>query len=226
MATREKVTLDDLFKQIQQGKVKELNLIIKADVQGSVEALIQALTKLSTDEVRINLIHSGVGAITETDVMLASASGGLIIGFNVRPDNNAKRAAEQQQVEIRLYRVIYEVIDDIKAALEGLLEPELREVVMGRSEVRNVFHIPKVGAIAGCYVSEGKVVRNARVRVIRDGVVIYEGSIASLKRYKDDVREVVQGHECGIGLDKFQDLKQGDILEGYYIEEVKRALEP
>jgi len=226
MTTPEKVTLEDLFKQIQQGKVKELNLVVKADVQGSVEALIQALTKLSTDEVRINLIHSGVGAITETDVMLASASGGLIIGFNVRPDNNAKKAAEQQQVDIRLYRVIYEVIDDIKAALEGLLEPELREVVMGRSEVRDVFHIPKVGAIAGCYVSEGKVVRNARVRVIRDGVVIYEGSIASLKRYKDDVREVVQGHECGIGLDKFQDLKQGDILEGYYIEEVKRALEP
>lgn len=226
LATREKITLDDLFKQIQQGKVKELKLIIKADVQGSVEALAQALTKLSTDEVKINIIHSGVGAITETDVMLASASNGLIIGFNIRPDNNAKKAAEQQQVEIRLYRVIYEVIDDIKAAMEGLLEPEYREVIIGRSEVRNVFHIPKVGTVAGCYVSEGKVVRNARVRVIRDGVVIYDGSIASLKRFKDDVREVVQGYECGIGLDKFQDLKQGDILEDYYIEEVKRALEP
>lgn len=224
LVTREKVTLDDLFKQIQQGKVKELKLIVKADVQGSVEALVQALTKLSTEEVKINIIHSGVGAITETDVMLASASNGLIIGFNVRPDSNAKKAAEQQRVEIRLYNVIYEVIDDIKAAMEGMLEPEYREVILGRSEVRDVFHIPKVGTVAGCYVSEGKVVKNARVRVIRDGVVIYEGSIASLKRFKDDVREVPQGYECGIGLDKFQDFKKGDILEDYYIEEVKRAL--
>ncbi|MGB9792089.1 MAG: translation initiation factor IF-2, partial [Thermacetogeniaceae bacterium] len=226
LTTKEKVTLDDLFKQIQQGKVKELKLIIKADVQGSVEALVQALSKLSTDEVKINIIHSGVGAITETDVMLASASNGLIIGFNVRPDSNAKKAAEQQRVEIRLYNVIYEVIDDIRAAMEGLLEPEYREVILGRSEVRDIFHIPKVGTVAGCYVSEGKVVKNARVRVIRDGEVIYEGSIASLKRFKDDVREVPQGYECGIGLDKFQDFKKGDILEDYYIEEVKRVLKP
>ncbi|MDH7576715.1 MAG: translation initiation factor IF-2 [Bacillota bacterium] len=219
-----KVTLEDLFKQIQQGKVKELNLIVKADVQGSVEALTQALAKLNTSEVRINLIHSGVGAITETDVMLASASAGLIIGFNVRPDSNVKKAAELQQVEIRLYRVIYEALDDIKAALEGLLEPELKEVVLGRAEVRETFRIPKVGLVAGCYVSEGKVIRNSKARVIRDGVVIYEGSISSLKRFKDDVREVTQGHECGIGFDKFQDLKQGDILETYTIEEVKRVL--
>ncbi len=220
-----KVTLEDLFKQIQEGKVKELNLIVKADVQGSVEALIQALTKLNTPEVKINLIHSGVGAITETDVMLASASSGLIIGFNVRPDSNAKKAAESQQVEIRLYRVIYEAVDDIKAALEGLLEPELKEVTLGRAEVRDTFRIPKVGVVAGCYVSEGKVVRNSRARVIRDGIVIYEGSISSLKRFKDDVREVAQGYECGIGFDKFQDLKQGDILEVYTIEEVKRVLQ-
>ncbi|NPV28253.1 MAG: translation initiation factor IF-2 [Firmicutes bacterium] len=219
-----KITLEDLFKQIQQGKVKELNLIVKADVQGSVEALTQALTKLNTPEVRINLIHSGVGAITETDVMLASASNGLIIGFNVRPDSNAKKAAEQQKVEIRLYRVIYEALDDIKAALEGLLEPELKEVILGRAEVRETFRIPKVGIVAGCYVSEGKVARNSKARVIRDGMVIYDGSISSLKRFKDDVREVAQGHECGIGFDKFQDLKQGDILEVYTVEEVKRVL--
>lgn len=226
VVTPGKVTLDELFKQIQEGKVKELNLIVKADVQGSVGALIQALNKLSTTEVRINIIHSGVGAITETDIMLASASGGLVIGFNVRPDTNTKRAAETQQVEIRLYRVIYEAIEDVKAALEGLLEPELREVITGRSEVRNIFRIPKVGTIAGCHVTEGKVTRNNKVRVIRDGVVIHDGTIASLKRFKDDVREVVEGHECGIGLERFQDLKEGDILEGYLIEEVKRVLQP
>lgn len=222
----EKVTLEDLFKQIQEGKVKELNLVVKADVQGSVEALIQALSKLSTDEVRINIIHSGVGAVTETDVMLASASNALVIGFNVRPDANAKRTAESQDVEIRLYQVIYEIIDDVKAALEGLLEPIYKEVPVGRAEVREIFHIPKVGVVAGCYVSEGKVVRNGKVRVVREGVVIYDGTIASLKRFKDDAREVVQGHECGIGLDRFQDLKPGDILEGYQIEELKRELKP
>lgn len=220
-----KITLEDLFKEIQEGKVKELNLIVKADVQGSVEALIQAFSKLNTSEVRISVIHSGVGAITETDVMLASASNGLIIGFNVRPETGARKAAELQQVEIRLYRVIYEALEDIKAALEGLLEPELKEVVLGRAEVRETFRIPKAGVVAGCYVSEGKMMRNSKVRVIRDGVVIYEGNISSLKRFKDDVREVVQGYECGIGLDKFQDMKQGDIFEVYTVEEVKRALQ-
>lgn len=219
-----KVSLEDLFKQIQEGQVKELNLVVKADVQGSIEALSQSLEKLSTPEVRINLVHTGVGAITESDVMLASASGGLIIGFNVRPDGNTKKAAEQQQVEIRTYRVIYEALEDVKKALEGLLEPELREEVTGKCEVRNLFHIPKVGMVAGCYVIEGKLQRNSRVRVIRDGVVVHEGTIASLRYFKDDVKEVVQGHECGVGLEKFQDLKQGDILEGFVIEEVKRAL--
>jgi translation initiation factor IF-2 len=222
----EKVTLEDLFKQIRQGKIKELNLVVKADVQGSVEALLQALSKLGTDEVRLNIIHSGVGAVTENDVMLASASKGLIIGFNVRPEVNAKMTADMQQVEIRLYRVIYEIIDDVKAALEGLLEPELREIVSGRAEVRDTFSIPKIGVISGCYITEGKMVRNGKVRVIRDGVVIYEGSIASLRRFKDDAKEVSQGYECGIGLDKFQDVKQGDILEGYTIEEIKRVLNP
>lgn len=224
--TPERVTLEDLFQQIQEGKVKELNLVVKADVHGSVEALIQALAKLHTDEVRINIIHSGVGAVTETDVMLASASNALVIGFNVRPDVNAKKAAESEKVEIRLYRVIYEALEDLKAALEGLLEPICKEVPLGSAEVRDVFHIPKVGAVAGCYVSEGKIVRNSRARVVRDGVVIYDGIIDSLKRFKDDAKEVTQGHECGIGLDKFQDLKIGDVLEGYKIDKIKRELKP
>jgi translation initiation factor IF-2 len=220
----EKVTLEELFKQIKEGKVKELNLVVKADVRGSVEALIQALEKMGDQEVRINIIHSGVGAITETDVMLASASNALVIGFNVRPDVNAKKAAESQKVEIRLYRVIYEALDDLKAALEGLLEPIYKEVGVGRAEVRDLFHIPKVGMIAGCNILEGKAVRNSKARVIRDGVVIYEGVIDSLKRFKDDVREVAQGHDCGIGLDKYQDIKVGDVLEIYQIEEIKREL--
>lgn len=220
----EKVTLEELFMQIKEGKVKELNLVVKADVRGSAEALIQALVKMGDKEVRINIIHSGVGAITETDVMLASASNALVIGFNVRPDVNAKKAAESQKVEIRLYRVIYEALDDIKAALEGMLEPIYKEEPVGRAEIRNVFHIPKVGVVAGCYILEGKAIRNSQVRVVRDGVVIYEGNIDSLKRFKDDTREVAQGHECGIGLDKFQDLKVGDILEIYQIEEIKREL--
>jgi translation initiation factor IF-2 len=220
----EKVTLEDLYKQIRQGKIKELNLVVKADVQGSVEALLQVLSKLGTDEVRLNIIHSGVGAVTENDVMLASASGGLIIGFNVRPEINAKVTADMQQVEIRLYRVIYEIIDDVKAALEGLLEPELREVVSGRAEVRSIFSIPKIGVISGCYITDGKIIRNGKVRLIRDGAVVYEGNIGSLRRFKDDVKEVAQGFECGIGLEKFQDIKQGDIMEVYIIEEIKRVL--
>ncbi|MDR9757570.1 MAG: translation initiation factor IF-2 [Thermacetogeniaceae bacterium] len=220
----ERVTLDDLFNQIKEGKVKELNLVVKADVQGSVEALIQALNKLNDREVRINIIHSGVGAITETDVMLASASNALIIGFNVRPDTNAKKAAETQNIEMRLYRVIYEALDDIKAALEGMLEPIYKEVSIGRAEVRELFHIPKVGTIAGCNVLEGKVVRNGSVRLIREGVVVYEGKVDSLKRFKNDAREVAQGHDCGIGLDRFQDIKIGDILEVYEMEEIKREL--
>ena len=220
----EKVTLEELFKQIKEGKVKELNLVVKADVRGSAEALIQSLDKMGDQEVRINIIHSGVGAITETDVMLASASNALIIGFNVRPDVNAKKAAESQKIEIRLYRVIYEALEDIKAAMEGMLEPIHKEVAIGRAEIRNIFHIPKVGAIAGCYILEGKAVRNSHVRLVRDGVVTYEGFIDSLRRFKDDAREVAQGHECGIGLDKFQDMKVGDILEFYQIEDIKREL--
>jgi translation initiation factor IF-2 len=220
----EKVTLEELFNQIKEGKVKELNLVVKADVHGSAEALIQALEKMGDKEVRISIIHSGVGGITETDVMLASASNALVIGFNVRPDANAKKVAEIENVEIRLYRVIYEALDDIKAALEGLLEPIYKEVSVGRAEVRNTFHIPKVGAVAGCYIVEGKAARKSRVRVVRDGVVIYEGNIESLKRFKDDAKEVAQGHECGIGLENFHDVKDGDVLEIYEIEEIKREL--
>ncbi|NPV25970.1 MAG: translation initiation factor IF-2 [Firmicutes bacterium] len=219
-----RVTLDDLFKQIKEGQVKELNIIIKADVQGSIEALRQALERLSTDEVRVNPIHGGVGAITETDVMLASASNAIIIGFNVRPDSNTRRAAEAEQVDIRLYRVIYDAIEDIKAAMSGLLEPEWKEVVLGRAEVRATFKIPKAGTVAGCYVTEGKITKTAEIRVIRDGIVIHEGKVESLRRFKDDVKEVSQGFECGLGIEKFNDIKEGDILEAFTMEKVQRAL--
>ncbi|HHP51408.1 MAG TPA: translation initiation factor IF-2 [Moorella mulderi] len=218
-----RTSLADIFQQMEK-EVKELNLIIKADVWGSVEALKQALERLSTEEVKVNIIHAGVGAITETDVMLAQASKAIIIGFHVRPDSNARKAAEESGTEIRLYRVIYEVLEDIKAAMAGLLEPEKREVVLGRAEVRATFKVPKVGTVAGCFVLEGKVQNKALARVIRDGAVVYEGRIASLKRFKDDVREVSQGYECGIGLEKFNDVKEGDIIEAYTIEEIQREL--
>jgi translation initiation factor IF-2 len=219
-----RVSLDDLFKQISEGNVRELNIIIKADVQGSIEALSQSLKNLSTDEVRINIIHSGVGTITESDVMLASASNAIIIGFNVRPDTNTRKAAETEKVDIRLYRVIYDAIDDIKGAMTGLLDPSYKEVVIGRIEVRATFKVPKVGIIAGCYVTEGKVTRNARVRVVRDGIVIHEGNIDSLKRFKDDAKEVLTGYECGIGIENFNDIKTGDVIEAFVMEEIKREL--
>jgi translation initiation factor IF-2 len=219
-----KVSLDDLFKQISEGNVRELNIIIKADVQGSIEALSQSLKNLSTDEVRINIIHSGVGTIKESDVMLAAASNAIIIGFNVRPDTNTRKAAEIEKVDIRLYRVIYDAIDDIKGAMTGLLDPSYKEVVIGRIEVRATFKVPKVGIIAGCYVTEGKVTRNARVRVVRDGIVIHEGNIDSLKRFKDDAKEVLTGYECGIGIENFNDIKTGDVIEAFVMEEIKREL--
>lgn len=219
-----KVSLDDLFKQIQEGQVKDLNIIIKADVQGSIEALKQSLAKLSTSEVRVNPIHGGVGGITETDIMLASASNAIIIGFNVRPDTNARRAAENEKVDMRLYRVIYNAIEDVKAAMTGLLDPEFKEVVIGRVEVRQTFKVSKVGTIAGCYVTEGKITKNAEVRVIRDGIVIHEGKLDSLKRFKDDVKEVLEGFECGLMVDKFNDIEEGDIIEAFVMEEVKREL--
>lgn len=219
-----KVSLDDLFKQIQEGQVKDLNIIIKADVQGSIEALKQSLAKLSTSEVRVNPIHGGVGGITETDIMLASASNAIIIGFNVRPDANARRAAENEKVDLRLYRVIYNAIEDVKAAMAGLLDPEFKEVVIGRAEVRQTFKVSKVGTIAGAYITEGKITKNAEVRVIRDGIVIHEGKLDSLKRFKDDVKEVLEGFECGIMVEKFNDIEEGDIIEAFVMEEVKREL--
>ncbi|MCG8402386.1 MAG: translation initiation factor IF-2 [Firmicutes bacterium] len=223
-AAAPKVSLEDLFNQIKEGQVKELNIIIKADVQGSVEALRQALEQINTDEVRVNVIHGGVGAVTETDIMLASASNAIVIGFSVRPDVNARRAVETEKVDIRLYRVIYDAIEDIKAAMSGLLEPDYKEVVQGRAEVRKTFKVSRVGTIAGCYVTEGKVNRDAGVRVIRDGIVVHEGSLDSLKRFKDDVREVQQGYECGMTVEKFNDIREGDQVEAYTVEEVKREL--
>ncbi len=223
-ASAPKVSLEDLFNQIKEGQVKELNIIIKADVQGSVEAVRQALEQINNEEVRVRVIHGGVGAITETDIMLASASNAIVIGFNVRPDVNARKAVETEKVDIRLYRVIYDAIEDIKAAMSGLLEPEYKEVVTGRAEVRKTFKVSKVGTIAGCYVTEGKIIRDAGVRIIRDGIVIHEGALESLKRFKDDVREVQQGYECGMTIEQFNDIKEGDQIEAFTMEAVKREL--
>lgn len=218
-----KVSLDDLFNKIQQGELKEINVIIKADVQGSVEAMRGSLEKIDVEGVKVNIIHTGVGAITESDIILASASNAIVIGFNVRPDVNAKRTAESEKVDIRLHRVIYNAIDEIEAAMKGMLDPEFEEKVIGQVEVRTTFKVSKVGTIAGCYVTEGKITRDSTVRLIRDGVVIYEGSISALKRFKDDVKEVATNYECGITLEKFNDIKEGDIIEAYVMEEIKRT---
>jgi translation initiation factor IF-2 len=217
----QRITLDDLFKQIQEGEVKELNLIIKGDVQGSVEALQEAIRKLSLDEVKIRIIHTGVGSINESDVMLASASNAIVIGFNVRPDTKARKLAEQDRVDVRLYRIIYEILDDIKAAVTGMLKPVYKEVILGQAGVRQVFKVSRLGSIAGSYVNEGKILRNAMIRVIRDGTVVHEGRIDSLKRFKDDVKEVLSGFECGILLENYNDLQEGDIIEAYQMEQVK-----
>ncbi|QXE20559.1 translation initiation factor IF-2 [Clostridium sp. 001] len=217
-----KVSLEDLYNQIKEGKVKELNIIVKADVQGSIEALKQSLQKLSNEEVKVRVLHGAVGAITETDVTLASASNAIIIGFNVRPDSNAQAAAEKESVDIKTYRVIYNAIEDIKAAMVGMLEPDYKEVVLGKAEIRQTYKISNVGTIAGCYVQEGKIVRNSQVRIIRDGIVIFESELASLKRFKDDVKEVAEGYECGLSIDKFNDIKDGDIVEAYTMEEIKK----
>ncbi len=224
MKQNNRVTLEDLFQHIQEGQVKELLLIVKADVQGSVEAVKQSLERLSTTEVKLNIIHGGVGAITETDIMLASASNAIVIGFNIRPDANARRMAEIEKVDVRLYRVIYDAIEDVKAAMSGLLEPEIREVALGRVEVRQIFKASKVGNIAGCRVVEGKITRDAGVRLIRDNIVIFEGNLDSLKRFKDDAKEVLEGFECGITLEKYGDIREGDIIEAYTTEAVKREL--
>ena len=222
LAKSSAMSLEKLFGQLQEGEVKDLNLIIKADVQGSVGALEQSLEKLQNENVRVRIIHTGVGTVTEGDVMLASTSNAVIIGFNVRPSSAVTAMAEQEDVEIRTYRVIYEVIDDIEAAMKGMLNPVFKEVVLGKIEVRDTFKVPNVGIIAGGYVLEGKVVRGAKLRLVRDGIVIHEGEIGSLRRFKDDVKEVKQGYECGIGIEKFNDIKIGDIIEAFEMQEVER----
>ncbi|WP_079480149.1 translation initiation factor IF-2 [Halobacillus salinus] len=217
-----KVSLDDLFEQIKQGDVKDINLIVKGDVQGSVEALTGSLEKIEVEGVKVKIIHTGVGAITESDVTLASASNAIIIGFNVRPDGNARKAAESENVEIRLHNIIYKVMEEIESAMKGMLDPEYEEQIIGQVEVREIFKVSKVGTIAGSYVTDGKITRHSGVRVIRDGVVIYEGEIDALKRYKDDAKEVAQGYECGITVKNFNDIKVGDIIEPYEMKEIER----
>jgi translation initiation factor IF-2 len=220
-----RVTLDDLYTRIKEGDVKELAVVIKADVQGSAEALSEAVEKLSTAAVKLRVIHTGVGGITETDVLLASASQAIVIGFNIRPEPKASALADREGVDVRLYNIIYDAIADIKAAMEGLLEPTLKERALGRAEVRQIFSIPKIGVIAGCYVLDGTITRaSSGARVIRDHVTVYEGKLGSLRRFKDDVREVQQGYECGIGIENFSDLKTGDVIEVYILDKVAAKL--
>ena len=217
-----KLSLEDLYNQIKEGKVKELSIIVKADVQGSIEAVKQSLEKLSTDNIKVRVIHGAVGAITETDVILASASNAIIIGFNVRPDTKAIEIAEKENVDIKTYRIIYDAIDEVKSAMIGMLEPEYKEVVLGRAEIRQIYKISSIGTIAGCYVLDGKITRNASVRIIRQGIVIFESTLASLKRFKDDVKEVATGYECGLSIDKFNDIKENDIIEAYTMEQIAK----
>ena len=216
-----KVSLEDLFSQIQAGEMKNLNVIVKADVQGSAEAVKASLEKLTNEEVRVRVIHCAVGAISESDVMLASTSGAIIVGFNVRPDANAKDSAARMNVDMRMYRVIYDAINEIEAAMKGMLAPKFKEVDLGRAEVRNVFRITGVGMVAGCYVLDGKMQRGAQMRLLRDNIVIYDGAIASLQRFKDSVKEVAAGYECGITFEKFQDIKEGDIIEAFLMEQIE-----
>jgi len=216
-----KVSLDDLFAQIKEGELKELAIIVKADVQGSAEAVKASLEKLSNEEVRVRVIHSAVGAINESDIMLASTSNAIIVGFNVRPDAAARDSAVRNEVDMRMYRVIYECIEEIEAAMKGMLAPQFKEVLLGHAEVRQTYKVSKVGTIAGCYVQDGKIVRNASVRLVRDGIVIHEGELASLKRFKDDVKEVATGYECGLSIEKYNDIKDGDIIEAYTMEQIK-----
>ena len=219
---QQKVSLDNLFDCIKEGEMKELNIIVKADVAGSVEAVKQSLEKLSNDEVRVRTIHGGVGGINETDVMLANASNAIIVGFNVRPDSGAVAAAESQDVDIRLYRIIYQAIEEIEAAMKGMLDPKFREVVTGHAEIRQTFKVSGIGTIAGAYVTDGKVSRNAEVRLVRDGIVLFEGKIGSLKRFKDDAKEVSEGFECGMSIDGYNDIKEGDVMECFIMEEIER----
>ena len=223
LKSKSKVSLDDLFTQMAADELKDLNIIVKADVQGSVEAVKQALEKLSNEEVRVRCIHGGVGAITGTDIMFASASNAIIIGFNVRPDTGARAMAEKENVDVRYYRVIYNAIDDVKAAMLGMFKPVFKETELGRATVRETFKVTGVGTIAGAYVNDGKITRSAQIRVVRDSVVIHEGKISSLKRFKDDAKEVLTSFECGIGVENFNDLQEGDVIEAFLVEEVKRT---
>lgn len=216
-----RASLSDLFEQIGSG-VKKLSIIVKADVQGSAEAVKSSLEKLSNEEVSVSVIHTGVGAINEGDVMLAAASNAIIIGFNIRPDRQALEAATRSKVDMHTYRVIYDCIDEVKAALKGMLAPKYKEVILGRAQVRQCIRVPNIGTIAGCYILDGKIARNCQIRVIRDGVVITEDKISSLRRFKDDVREVQQGYECGVGLEKYTDIKENDEFEAFVMEEIAR----
>ena len=216
------VTLEQLFSRIEQGEVKELNLIVKADVQGSVGALVNSLEKLSNDNVAVNIIHTGVGTINESDVMLASTTQAIIIGFNVRPSSAVSAQAQHEDVEIRTYRVIYEALEEVEAAMQGMLDPEYKEEVTGTVEVRNTFKVPNAGMIAGGYVTDGKIERNVDIRLLRDGIVIHEGKVSSLRRFKDDVKEVSKGYECGVGIENYNDVKDGDVIEAYKMVEIER----
>jgi translation initiation factor IF-2 len=217
-------TLSDLMRQAERAEIPELNLVVKTDVQGSLGALTDAFLKLPQDEVRVNIVRSAAGGITENDVSLARASNAIVVGFNVRPDKPAVDLAEREGVDVRTYRVIYDAIDDIKAALSGMLAPEKQEVELGQAEVRQTFRVPRLGVVAGCYVTQGTIPRDARVRLVRDGIVVYEGKVGSLRRFKDDVREVAAGYECGIGIEGYQDLKEGDVIEAFEVREVARSI--
>ncbi len=222
LARNASTTLEQLFSQIQEGEVKELNLIIKGDVQGSVGALVSSLEKLNNENVKVNIIHTGVGTVTESDVMLAGTSGSVIIGFNVRPSTAVQTMADRENIQIRTYRVIYDVIDDVENAMKGMLDPEFKEEILGKAEIRNTFKVPGVGIVGGAYVTEGKIVRNADIRLVRDGIVIHEGKISSLKRFKDDAKEVAGGYECGIGIENYNDIKEGDVIECFHMVEIER----
>jgi len=225
LAKTSRLSLEKLYERMQEGEVKDLNVILKGDVHGSIEALTDSLVKLSNDEVKIKIIHSATGTISDSDIALAAVSDAIIVGFNVRPTTKVQAYAKEENVDIRFYNVIYNVIKDVRDAIVGMMESTFEERILGRAEVREVFHVPKVGAIAGCYVTDGKIERGQLLRVIRDSVVLYEGKNSSLRRFKDDVKEVQSGYECGIGVEKFNDIKAGDQLECYYLEEIKPELE-
>jgi translation initiation factor IF-2 len=224
LRTQKHITLDEIGRRIAIGNFQELNIIVKGDVDGSVEALSDSLIKLSTPEIQLNVIHKAVGQISESDVLLAAASNAIIVGFQVRPSVSARRLAEKEEIDVRLYSIIYNAIEEIRSAMEGMLMPELREEIVATLEIREIFKVTKVGTVAGCYVKEGKITRNTKVRVIRDGIVIFTGELGSLKRFKDDVKEVVGGYECGLNINRFNEIQVGDIVEGYKEFEVKKTL--